>query len=282
MGYPKNYASLVGTDAVRLLTDREWMHEQYVANSLSTREIAKIVGCGKKAVNTALRRLEIGVGPTGVNRNKKGALEINFKRQTPAAAHGKLNNELWLKNAYLTCNKSIAEIAEDLGVSFKTVKKWKDRFGLAKTETDQLRCSYRRYKQKNGFDVRSEEACKKRMRGRRGKRINTIKGGELWCHSSWEEEVARFLDRSDIVESFSKDSISIPYVFESKQRKYYPDFLINTRSNIIILEVKADKLQEEPRTRCKLAALRDFCSRMGYKYAVVGGTNRLRLGGIKL
>jgi transposase len=267
--------------AADYLLDRKWLHEHYIVLNMSTRQIGNMIGCGKKAVSTALKRFNIPLGTIGSKSDNADLRAREFKRQAPLEAHGKLDNCEWLHNAYLVENRSKSEIAESVGVNITTVKAWIDRFGLVKSEAKQLECSHRRYREINGFDIKSDQACRKRMTGRRGRRVSTVKGGDIWCHSSWEETTAKFLDISDGVKSFGKDVISIPYSFNGKNLRYYPDFLVNTTTGVVIIEVKADKLQREDKSRCKLDALQDFCDKMGYRCVVVGGKNKLRLTDIK-
>lgn len=58
-GLPTNLKGQIGELAFNRLTDRDWLFEQYIAAGKPTRVIAIELGCGKKAVTTALKRHKI-------------------------------------------------------------------------------------------------------------------------------------------------------------------------------------------------------------------------------
>jgi len=267
MKIPTNYKAQLG-EAADFLLDKSWLERYYPA--LSTRQIGALVGCGKKAVVSALKRHNIPINyrPRDI---KKSNLD-KFVRSVSIEAIGKLNNKDWLYDAYIIQNKSRTELASELGVSSKCVGDWLRKFAITKSKKLRLECSARRYKESQGFDMSSEQACKKRMRGRRGCRLETKKGGAFWCHSSWEKDVALFLDNDNRVLTFSKDSIKIEYLHDEKKRIYYPDFMIKLVDKILIVEVKAARLLNDDRVQAKLRALYQYCEAMCFVAIVLTGT----------
>ena len=270
MKIPTNYKSQLGPSADFLL-NREWLIEKY--KQLSTRQIGQLIGCGKKAVSTALKRHNIPIqyGPRITSTSK----HESFISRAPQSAIGKLDNHEWLYYNYIIINRSFRELAIETGVSERCVRKWLKRFNIIKDQQTQTVCSIRRYTESQGYTPSSIAACKKRMSGKKFKKIHTNKAGLIICHSSWEESVAVFLDSCDQVITFTKDSIRIPYVFDGKNRTYYPDFMVKFAEKILIVEVKAERLLADVRVRAKLAALADYCDRYGFVPVVLSGRTRI-------
>jgi len=273
MKLPTSYRAQLGI-AADFLLDKNWLLEHYQVRNLTTRQIAKLIGCGKKAVSTALKRHDIAINYQ-CNRSIEGR-HNRFVASVPSIAVGKLNNKDWMTHSYITANKSLKELSQLLGVSTICIRRWLKKFSLTKNADLQLQCSVRRYTESQGFAPSSIAACEKRMKGHRGTRLITIKAGSIWCHSSWERTVAMFLDTDDRVFSFAKDSIKIPYEYAGRRRLYYPDFIIAASNKTIVLEVKAQRLINDGRVRAKLAALREYCDRMNFKGIVLTGTTSVK------
>jgi len=271
-----NLRSQIGDIAFNYLLDRDWLYNQYIFLNKSTRQIALEINCGKKAILTALRRHNIEVGRIGVNKDKLKISINNFKRNAPIQAHDKINNKEWMYKNYMIDNKSMKEIAIELKMSCRSVRQWLIKHKIFKSDIQKQQCSARRYEQINGYKIGSIQACKKRMTGRRGERILTKKAGEIWCHSSWEKQVAEVLDSSEQVKIFMKDSIKIPYEFQNKRHLYFVDFLvIMVSGKIILIEVKAEKLIDDERTKNKLHVLNEYSNKMGYETLILTGKNKL-------
>ena len=269
MKLPTNYRSQLG-EVANYLLDKDWLDEHYRIKGLSTRQIGALIGCGKKAVTTALKRHNIPINYKR-GRNPEGHRK-SFLQQVSPSVIGKLDDKDWLYSNYIILNRSALELAQDLGVSMKTLRRWLKKFLISKPENLRLECSERRYTESQGFEPTSEEACKKRMQGRRGCRLTTNKAGSIWCHSSWEKDVALFLDNDDRVLAFSKDSIKIHYRYDGKQRLYYPDFMVKLENRILIVEVKAARLLSDNRVQAKLEALHQYCAIMCFIPIVLTGT----------
>ena len=162
-----------------------------------------------------------------------------------------------------------------MNVSLHCVREWIARHNLKKTCDMMLACSKRRYKENNGFDMGSETACRKRMSGCRCLNIETNKGGKIQCHSSWEAIFAKSLDENELVASFSKDSIKIPYDYNGKMHHYFPDFMITIVNQSWIVEVKAQRLLTDARVMAKLEALKQYAKQFGFNYFILTGKTKI-------
>ncbi|MBA7564073.1 hypothetical protein ES708_05735 [subsurface metagenome] len=69
-------------------------------------------------------------------------------------------------------------------------------------------------------------------------RITTLKGGTIWCRSSWEVEYARMLDADPEVIRFDYEKIKVPYVFEGIIHYTVVDFLVERFTGLSLVEVK--------------------------------------------
>lgn len=276
MRLPTSYRSQLGP-AADFLLDKDWLETAYKGRG--ARAIATEIGCGKKAVLSALRRHNIEVGKSGANRTNTS--HAVFARSVPPAAVGKLDNKDWMFEYYINKNWTAKRIGGLLGVSWHCVQTWARRHNLRKTRKAKNAAINYGYKESTGHDIGSDWACRRRMEGHRRERYNSCKAGTIVCHSSWEKIVAEFLDQSDLVLSFTKDVLRIPYVFRGKFRIYYPDFLVHLKKRQLIIEVKALKLVTESRTKAKLSALSRFGRRMGFDYLVLSGQNNLDIWPLK-
>lgn len=268
---PTNLRSVLGA-AAELLLDESWLRTQRLQLGLSTRQIAKLAGCGKKAAGTALRRFGISAA-AAVRRDSSR----NLLCRRPDL-DGTVNNRDWLYAKYVTANLSQLEIANEVGLSKKCVGDWVRRLRISKDAWLVAMCSKESYRRKNGFEFDSDEAHRRRMTGRRGHDILTAKGGLVRCHSGWEREFATYLDGCEAVTSFKKDAVRVPYTFDGKNRSYFPDFLIVLASGKhLIAEVKPTAMLAKPMNVAKIAALREFCESLGSQMLLVTGTRRVEL-----
>lgn len=90
--------------------------------------------------------------------------------------------------------------------------------------------------------------------------------------SKWELQYMRRLERDKTVVKWTKNhGISIPYVTEAGNvRGYLPDFLVERPDGVKELhEVKGTQLLENPDTRRKHEAAREWCRRRGMNFLVV-------------
>lgn len=262
-----------------MILNKDWLYLQYITNNKSTRDIAREIGCGKKAVNSALRRHGIILSKSGANKNKEWLSTRNFIRQSNVEAHNKLNNKEWLNEHYINKNMSIIEISALCKISKYAVHNWLNRHNIKKPKELQKQCSNRRYEEINGFKISSIDACRKRIKGRRGTKIQTQKGGEIWCHSSWEQIVAAYLDASSKVQSYQKDALNIPYELDGKNHIFIPDFFVKlTNMFHVIIEIKPSKLLEtDTRTQKKIESLLKFSKTMGYIPIILEGKSKVNM-----
>ena len=73
-----NYRAQVG-DAADFLLDYKWMFQHYTILRMTTRQIGVLIGCGKKAVTTALKRHKITL--ITIPRDSMTTNFNNFSRQ---------------------------------------------------------------------------------------------------------------------------------------------------------------------------------------------------------
>lgn len=273
---PTNLKSMIGDAAFNKLTNKEWLINEYVAKNRSTRSIASELGCGKKSVSTALKRFGIKPGSTATKIDRVKISEREFCRQAPQAAHNKINNKKWLIDNYITQNKSAPEIAEELGLSKRTVISWIRKFGIKKERKLQLISCYRRYEQINGYAIDSEEAIRMRLSHIKGETLITNKAGTIRCHSSWESQVAKYLDACSAVAKFGKESIIIPYTHNNKNRMYYVDFLVEFMDGSrLLIEVKGTRFLKVPIIIAKLAALTEYSNKLNVPALILTGKSKL-------
>jgi hypothetical protein len=261
----------VSPSARILLDNSDWLREKREIEHLSSRQIAKEAGCGKKAVTAALRRANLDATEKVISKSLYAGRTFNgLMRQRPDLA-GKVNSREWMFNIYITENRSRKEIAAQLNLALINVSKWLRVHGLKKDKKLQKECSRASYERKNGHAFNSDAAHRRRMRGRRGFDIRTAKGGVIRCHSSWEAAAAKFFDKCDVVQSFSKDAIGISYRFEGRSRTYYPDFSIClANGQQVLLEIKPTNLQRTKLNRAKWLALKKYCAKQDLLCAMFG------------
>lgn len=275
-----NLKSQIGDKAFEYLSNKQWLFDKYIIQYRSTRQIAAELGCGKKAVLSALRRHNIEVGRQGVPKDIEAHSRKSFLQQASTPAIGRVDNYDWLYNQYIKLNRCMADIAKECNTSKRAIVLWLRKHNIRKPKHLWQESVNAGYKRANGFAVGSEEACRKRMRGRRGIIITTTKSGQIHCHSSWEIKVAEFLNEHPAVQYFSKDTLKIPYIL-NKPRFYFPDFIVKTKLSTIIIEVKPTKLLDNTNVIAKIAALKEFSEQYEFKYLVVGGKHKVDLIGLQ-
>lgn len=72
------------------------------------------------------------------------------------------------------------------------------------------------------------------------------------CRSSWERKFCVWCDKNDNVLRWASEEISIPYYFDGKVRRYFPDYLIEFRDTTgkikkQLIEVKPKKQTQPPK-----------------------------------
>jgi len=108
------------------LNDREWLYRKYWIEGKSMTQISGLLGCDPKTVQQALVKHEIPRRTRG-EANVGRELSEETKRKLSKARQGKrkytkLNDKLWLLQRYTVEDKTIKEIAKDIGCSYGAVQ----------------------------------------------------------------------------------------------------------------------------------------------------------------
>jgi len=101
----------------RRLTDPEWVREQYVEEKKSANDIAQECGCGDHAVYNWLDRHGIET------RSDSEAAELRAGPDNKVV-YKQLSDFEWLNKQYAEKKRSTLGIAEELGCSASTVRRW--------------------------------------------------------------------------------------------------------------------------------------------------------------
>jgi hypothetical protein len=101
--------------------------------------------------------------------------------------------------------------------------------------------------------------------------IQTEKGGNFYCRSSFERYYIRFLEENPFVERFEYEPIRIAYISESGyKKKYVPDFMLySIRTKKFLVEVKPKcflDCYDNPR---KFAAAEGWCAENNAEFIIV-------------
>ncbi|MBD3408198.1 MAG: hypothetical protein GF411_18900 [Candidatus Lokiarchaeota archaeon] len=67
---PTNLKSVIGDNAFDKLNDVDWLKNEYIKSGRSTRDIASEIGCGKKAVSSAVKRFGLKVHDIRITREE--------------------------------------------------------------------------------------------------------------------------------------------------------------------------------------------------------------------
>lgn len=94
------------------LSDAKWLRNKYISEQMSSREIAKEVGCSRSTV---------------LNWVSEHNIETDQHKKTPNKF---LQDKNWLRKKYIGENKSGYEIAQQLGCSTTAVYKWIDEHSI--------------------------------------------------------------------------------------------------------------------------------------------------------
>ena len=88
------------------------------------------------------------------------------------------------------------------------------------------------------------------------------------CHyrSSWELELMRKLDDDEEVISWEYEPISISYTIDGVERRYIPDFIVNTAGGTLMIEVKPATLSDTSVNAAKREAAMAYCDEFGFSY----------------
>lgn len=94
---------------------------------------------------------------------------------------------------------------------------------------------------------------------------------EVAYESNDEKIFLTYLNKQDYVKSIKTQSLLIEYKVGSKTKKYYPDFVVQTIHNhIIIVEIKAINQMTYYLNVRKYETMKAYCETHGYGYAMLG------------
>jgi len=107
--------------------------------------------------------------------------------------------------------------------------------------------------------------------------------------SSWEKTLMVHLDTNDAIKGWCSECVMIPYYFNGKPHRYYPDFLVmDNEGNTKLIEVKPHRQTIPPRKSkkkskktnlyeqvtyhknlAKWEAAKKFCKKRGWEFKIV-------------
>ena len=123
---------------------------------------------------------------------------------------------------------------------------------------------------------------KKKSRYHRGDYISTKTGVTYKYRSSWEFKFMEHLDVDSDIISWTYEAVKIPYVSNSKTKKirnYYPDFLIESKSEgYKLIEIKPFKKILQPKIVKKTIAASDWCRKNNIKFCIITENKLKKLG----
>jgi len=94
------------------------------------------------------------------------------------------------------------------------------------------------------------------------------KSGTVYDYkSSWEAIYMDMLDSDPAVDSWEYESVWVMYHNGQKVKKYLPDFLVALRGGgRVLVEVKPEKLRDNPTNAAKRLAVQQKCREEGWVY----------------
>jgi hypothetical protein len=96
------------------------------------------------------------------------------------------------------------------------------------------------------------------------------KSGETFHYDSMSElSVMLFLDEKDIIKWRKNTTLRIPYLFENKERKYIPDFILEGSKFFpaAILEIKGSN--DKPELPFKIEAAKNYCKEHEMEFSLL-------------
>jgi len=98
---------------------------------------------------------------------------------------------------------------------------------------------------------------------------NKQNGGKIKFRSSWEYKFLQWCDQNKNVKKVVSEGIPIPYYFENKKRKYYPDFLLLYKDEKLLIEIKPKNQVLNEMNQAKFNAAKKFCEQNNYKFLIL-------------
>lgn len=102
--------------------------------------------------------------------------------------------------------------------------------------------------------------------------VSTKKAGEVFCRSSWEKKMCCVLDDCDLVNWFTLEKFTIPYVDENSiKRRTRIDFLMELNNGKkIMVEIKPESLLSINHNAAKIIGCKNYCEQNGIIFKHMG------------
>jgi len=98
---------------------------------------------------------------------------------------------------------------------------------------------------------------------------NKQNGGKIKYRSSWEKKFLEWCDSNPNVTKIISEGVKIPYYFDGKERTYYPDFVINFKDEVLLLEIKPASQVDDPINIAKFEAAKKFAESRKIKFLIL-------------
>lgn len=103
----------------------------------------------------------------------------------------------------------------------------------------------------------------------RGNYTSTKVNRTFYYRSSWELLYMKELDEDSNVVKWDYEPFSLKYFDGEKQRRYIPDFIVETENTKLLVEVKPISLQHHGINKLKKEAALEWCKENNYQYTEV-------------
>jgi len=99
---------------------------------------------------------------------------------------------------------------------------------------------------------------------------NKQNNGKITYRSSWEEKFMEWCDRNPFITKVISEGLAIPYIGkDNKWHKYYPDFLLKYKDDIMLIEIKPKSLTEDETNKRKFAAALKWSEQKNIKFIIL-------------
>ncbi len=176
-------------EQIELLTDNEWIHNQYHKQNKSTTRIANEVGVSR----TTLRKY---MNEHGIARRSVSEAQLS------KAQLSRLEDAEWLHEQYYSRNRTTYEIAEELGVSDGTVGNWMDEHDIDRQGRSEARTDGEIERLKNPEWLREQYCERKRTTGEIADQLDVSSGAV----SNWMDQHG--IDRRDASEAQTNGNVT--------------------------------------------------------------------------
>ena len=105
--------------------------------------------------------------------------------------------------------------------------------------------------------------------------VETLKGGRVFCRSSYEVKYAQVLDDDPQVIAFAHERVRVDYFWQGRQHRTIVDFIVTHSDGRVTLdEVKpAWQISYYPQIRVKMLAAKAYAEERGFSYRWWDGEN---------